>query len=186
MTRPGEGVVGIDGNSEVGYDGSKLDRSRIGNNEVNNEGDNEIRKKNRKNMFKSKKTKSGFFTSRSRMALIKLRQVFIKAPILYHFDPKYYIRVEMDASSYAIGVVLSQLNLDNLGQKHLVAFFLQKTNLTEIRYETHDSKFLAIAEVFKTWRRYLEGFQHKILMLIDYNNLCQFIDIKNPSSRQVC
>lgn len=33
-------------------------------------------------------------------------------------------------------------------------------------YKTHDGKFVAIVEVFKTWQYYLESCKHKDLMLI--------------------
>ena len=66
-----------------------------------------------------------------------------------------------------------------------MAFFLQKVIPTGTRYETHDGELLAIVEAFKTWRYYLERFQHEVLVLSDHNNLCQFIDIKSLSSRQV-
>ena len=84
------------------------------------------------------------------MAFTKLRQVFIKALIFYHFNPECDIRIEMDASSYAIGGVLSQLTLDNLGQWHPVTFFLQKMILAETRYKTHNGELLAIVKAFKT------------------------------------
>ena len=88
----------------------------------------------------------------------KLRQAFLKAPILYHFDPEYHIRIETDISGYTIGGVLSQLTSDDLCRWYPVAFFSQKMIPAETRYETHDGKFLAIVETFKTWRHYLEGF----------------------------
>ena len=55
----------------------------------------------------------------------------------------------------------------------------------EIRYETYNGKLLAIVETFKTWRHYLEGSQHKVLILTNHNNLHQFMDIKILSFRQV-
>ena len=55
----------------------------------------------------------------------------------------------------------------------------------ETRYETHDGEFLAIVEDFKTWKHYLEGFRHKVLVLTDHINLQQFMDTKSLSSRQV-
>lgn len=58
----------------------------------------------------------GFFTSAARLAFTKLRQVFVKAPILHHFDPKYHIQMKIDASKYAISKILSQMTLDSLGQ----------------------------------------------------------------------
>ena len=57
--------------------------------------------------------------------------------------------------------------------------------LAETRYETHNCEFLAINNAFKIWRHYLEGFQYEVLVLIDHNNICQFIDMKNLSSRLV-
>ncbi len=55
----------------------------------------------------------------------------------------------------------------------------------ETRYETHDGELLAIVEAFKTWRYYLEGCKHKVLVLTDHNNLQRFMDIKSLRSRQV-
>ena len=55
----------------------------------------------------------------------------------------------------------------------------------ETRYETHNGKLLAIVEAFKTWRHYLEGSQHKVLVLTNHNNLCWFMDTKSLTSRQV-
>ena len=55
----------------------------------------------------------------------------------------------------------------------------------ETRYETHNQKLLAIVEVFKTWRHYLEGSKFEVIVLTDYNNLCRFMGTKSLSSRQV-
>ena len=55
----------------------------------------------------------------------------------------------------------------------------------ETRYETHDGELLAIVEAFKTWRHYLEGCKHEVLVLTDHNNLRRFMDTKSLSSRQV-
>ena len=43
--------------------------------------------------------------------------------------------------------------------------------LVETRYKTHDGELLAINEAFKTWKHYLEGSQHEVLVLINNNNL---------------
>ena len=118
---------------------------------------------------------------------------FIKTPILPHFNPECHIQIEINASSYAINGVLSQLasktrpdgvvTKTDLGQWHLVAFFLRKMIPTETWYETHDSKLLAIVKAFNTWRYYLEGCKHKVFVLIYHNNLCRFMDMKSLSSR---
>ena len=75
-------------------------------------------------MFKSKKLSkskkmvrsSGFFIFGARLAFTKLRQVFLKAPILHHFDPERHNWIEMDILGYAISGILSQLTLDDLSQ----------------------------------------------------------------------
>ena len=56
----------------------------------------------------------------------------------------------------------------------------------ETRYKTHNGKLLAIVEAFKTWRHYLEGCKHKMLVFTNHNNLCCFMNMKSLSSRQVC
>ena len=50
-----------------------------------------------------------FLTPDARRAFTQLRQAFTEAPILRHFDSERHIRIETDASSYAIGGVLSQM-----------------------------------------------------------------------------
>ena len=100
---PGEGRVEV-GGSRAGQGGNKLDDGRrVDGNEVR---DDEIGTKVQK-LSKSKKTESGFLISKARKTFMKLRQVFIKALILHHFDPERHIRVKTDVSGYAIGGVLS-------------------------------------------------------------------------------
>ena len=146
--------------------------------------------------FDAKENGPSFLTPNARTAFDHLRLAFTKAPILWYFDPEYYIRIGTDALGYAIGGVLSQLASEirpdrvviktNLGQWHPVAFFSTKMIPVETQYETHDGDLLAIVEVFRTWRHYLEGCKHKVLVLINHNNLRRFMDTKNLSSRHVC
>ena len=184
---PRKGGAGVGSDSRAGRDGSEIDRSGMDNVKVDGGevGDNEVGKKGRKT-FKSKKmVGSDFLTPGAKLVFTKLRQVFFKAPILHHFDPERHIRIETDVSGYAIGGVLSQLTLDDSGRWHLVAFFSRKIIPAETRYKTHNGELLAIVEAFKTWKHYLEGSQHEVLVLTDYNNLHQFREIKSLSPRQV-
>ena len=108
-----------------------------------------------RNLSKSKKPKNAMFriqtplsttgeptflTPDARNAFNQLRKMFTKAPILQHFDPECHIRIETNASGYAIGEVLSQLTSDQVtldsksnltkkfdfGQWHPVAYFFRK------------------------------------------------------------
>ena len=63
--------------------------------------------------------------------------------------------------------------------------FFHKMILIETRYKTNNGKLLAIVETFKTWRYYLKGFQHEVLMLTNHNNFRQFMDMKSLSFRQL-
>ena len=106
--------------------------------------------------------------------------------MLQNFDLEYYIRIKTDASGYAIGGVLSELTSDNLARWHLLVFFSQKMIVAKIRYDNHDRELWTIVKAFKTWRHYLEGCKHELLMLTNHNNLQQFMNTKSLSSRQVC
>ncbi len=53
-----------------------------------------------------------FLTPEARLAFTRLRLAFTEAPIFHHLNPEHYIRIETDASGYAIGGVLSQLTSD--------------------------------------------------------------------------
>ena len=134
-----------------------------------------------------------FLTPEARSAFNRLWLAFTEAPILWYFDPEYPIRIETDVSGYAIGGMLSQLasgtspdgvvTKANLGQWHPVAFFSRKMIPAETWYKTHNGKLLVIVKAFKTWRHYLEGCKHEVLVLTDYNNLRRFMDTKSLSSR---
>ncbi len=126
-----------------------------------------------------------FLISEAKKTFTELKQVFVETPILNHFNLERHIRIETDISDFAISGVLSQLTLDDLAQWHLVAFSFRKMIPTEIQYEIYDGELMAIVEAFKTWRYYLKGYKHEVLVLIDHNNLQYFMDIKSLSFRQV-
>ncbi len=126
-----------------------------------------------------------FLTADTRRAFSELRQVFIKALIINHFDQERQVRIETDASCYAIGGIFHQLTSDDLGRWHPVAFFSRKMIPVETWYETHNGKLLAIVEAFKTWRHYLEGCKHEVLVLTNHNNFQRFMNTKSLSVWQV-
>ena len=115
---PGKGGVGVDGDSRARRGGSEVDGSEIDDVEVDG-GEvevDEVGKKGQKTSKSKKTVKSDFLTLGAKLAFTELRQAFFKAPILHHFDPEHHIQIEMDVSGYAIGGVLSQLTLDDLGR----------------------------------------------------------------------
>jgi hypothetical protein len=115
-------------------------------------------------------------------AFTKLKARFTDAPILRHFDAALPIRIETDASAFAISGILSQLFEDQ--KWHPVAFISRKLQEAELNYETYDSELLAIVYSFKQWRHYLEGSQHTIQVLTDHNNLRSIRAIQKLNARQ--
>ena len=89
-----------------------------------------------------------FLTLDARWAFTQLRQAFTKAPILWHFDPERYIRIETDASNYTIGGILSQMASET-GKWHPVAYYCRKIIPAKTGHETHNAEFLAIVKAFK-------------------------------------
>ena len=125
LAEPRKGVVGVGGDSRARRDRGGIDGSEMNDVEVDG-GEVEVDKVGRKarktskskNSSKSKKAvgPSDFLTPGAKLAFTELRQAFLKAPILHHFDPERHIRIETDASGYAIGEVLSQLTSDDSGR----------------------------------------------------------------------
>jgi len=65
------------------------------------------------------------------------------------------MRMEVDASDYAMGGVLSMECKDGLWRP--VAFLLKSLNETERNYEIYDKEMLAIVRGLEAWRHLLEG-----------------------------
>ena len=80
---------------------------------------------------------------------------FIKALISQHFDLESHIWIKIDTLSYAIGEILSKLNLDSnvslndsnksdFNQWHLVIYFSKKIILIGTWYKIYNAKLLVI------------------------------------------
>ena len=71
--------------------------------------------------------------------------------------------VETDASDFAIGAILSQLNQQNKWQP--VAFISKSLSPAERNYEVYDKEMLAVMHAFDEWSHYLRGAQELIEVL---------------------
>ena len=88
--------------------------------------------------------------------------------------------IEMDASNFALGCILSQ---KHEGRLHPVAFYSWKMSPAERNYDIHDKEMLAIVNAFKVWRHYCHG-ARTIPVYTDHNNLKYFMDAKTLNGRQ--
>ncbi|KAJ6437046.1 FHA domain-containing protein [Purpureocillium lavendulum] len=111
-----------------------------------------------------------------------LKTAFQNGPILKHFDPSKPIRIETDASQFAIGAIISQLHYDRW---HPVAFLSRKLQDAETRYAVPDCELLAITEAFRQWRHYLAYTSQKITVLTDHLNHKYFLSKPKLTNRQV-
>ena len=80
-------------------------------------------------------------------AFRSLRQAFTSAPILCHYQPNLPLTVEVDASDFTLGCVLSQPSL--AGDLHPLCFYSRKFTPAKLNYPIYDKELLAVAEAFR-------------------------------------
>ena len=112
----------------------------------------------------------------------ELVATFINSMFLVHFDAKRPIRLETDASGYAISGILLQKQET---EWKVVAYFSQKMIDAERKYEIHDTELLAIVESFRHWRHYLQQPYYTVEILTDHSNLRAFMSTHKLMRRQV-
>jgi len=96
----------------------------------------------------------------------KLKKVFTTEPILAILDIDREMRVEIDASDYATGGMLSTKCED--GKWRPVAFIFKLLNATERNYKTHNKEMLVVIRCLKAWRHYLEGAKLEFEIWMDH------------------
>jgi len=102
-----------------------------------------------------KKNKKWEWTEREENAFKELKERFTKELVLAAPDIDKKMRMEVNASDYATGGVLSMECGDGLWRP--VAFLSKSLNEMERNYEIHDKEMLAIIRGLEAWRYLLEG-----------------------------
>jgi len=102
-----------------------------------------------------KKDKKWEWTKKQEEAFKELKKRFTEEPVLVAPDIDKKMRIEVDASDYTTGGVLSMECEDGLWRP--VAFLSKSLNETERNYEIHDKEMLAIIRGLEIWRHLLEG-----------------------------
>jgi hypothetical protein len=103
----------------------------------------------------------------------QLKELFILAPILAHWDPDRNTVLKCDCSGYALGETLSQF--DNKRQLRPVAYFSQKLTQAKCYYEIHDKELLAIIKSVEYWQRELRSLASPFQVLTDDKNMRYFM-----------
>jgi Reverse transcriptase (RNA-dependent DNA polymerase)/RNase H-like domain found in reverse transcriptase/Integrase zinc binding domain len=115
-----------------------------------------------------------------------LKKMFTEAPILQHFDETKPIRIETDASQFALGGILTQPFERSDGIHWMpVAYHSRKLHDTETRYGTGEQELLAIVDSLYHWRHYCRGAKHPITILTDHANLVWFMTCSKLTRRQL-
>jgi len=129
-----------------------------------------------------KKDKKWDLTERQEKAFRELKERFTKELVLAALGIDKKMRMEVDASDYTMGEVLSMECEDGLWR--LVAFLSKSLNEMERNYEIHDKEMLAIIRGLEAWRHLLEEAQSKFEIWTDHKNLEYFMKAQKLNRRQ--
>ena len=98
------------------------------------------------------------WTVNQQSAVRILQHSIATAPVLVYFDPAQVTTIYTDASAYAVGGWLGQRANDSTEAiDRPVLFYSRKMNDAETRYGTHERELLAIVEMLRVTRPYVEG-----------------------------
>lgn len=117
------------------------------------------------------------------VAFDNLKNVFITAPVLAMWHESKLTVLETDASGWATGGCLSQLDADAC--LHLVAYYSKKLSPAESNYDVHDKELLSIIRCLNEWRGELMGLDKPFIILTDHKILEYFISSRKLVEGQV-
>ena len=128
-----------------------------------------------------KKDQKWKWTEKQEEVFRELKGRFTREPVLAAPDLDKKMRMEVNASDYAIEEALLMEGED--GKWRLVAFLSKSLNKTERNYEIHNKEMLAIIRRLESWRHLLEGAQFKFKIWTDHKNLEYFMKVQKLNRR---
>jgi hypothetical protein len=126
--------------------------------------------------------KEFFWREKEDEAFRKIKEEYSDGKILIIIDLEKQIWVYADASDYAIGSEISQL--DENGKRRPVLFYSRKLLPAEMNYSTADKELLAIVQTMKKFQHYLRGTKYPVIVKSDHRNLRTFMTTKELNARQ--
>ncbi|MBW0538306.1 hypothetical protein O181_078021 [Austropuccinia psidii MF-1] len=112
-----------------------------------------------------------------------LKEAFTTAPILSHLAPSLLTIVETNASEYALGAFLSQVNES---VENPIPFDTHKILPAELNHEIHYKELLCIFWALKCRRACLLSLSHSFGVLTDHLCLQYFMSSKVLTCHQAC
>jgi hypothetical protein len=110
-----------------------------------------------------------------------LIQAITSEPVLAIPNTTGEFQIEAEASDYAIGAILSQLQD---GKWHPIAYLSKSLSETQRNYEIYDKEMLAIMLALEEWRHYLIGAKEIFKVYTDHQNLQYFRQPQKVNRRQ--
>jgi hypothetical protein len=111
-----------------------------------------------------------------------MKKRFTEEPVLIMPDQTKPFQMECDASKYASGAVLTQLDIN--GDRHPCAFISRTFSPTERNYEIYDRELLSVIRALQEWRHYIQGSPHETIIYSDHKNLTYFRSAQKLNRRQ--
>jgi len=130
----------------------------------------------------TKKTKIFEWSQECQRAFKNLKEKFLREPVLIIPDPSKQFFIESDTSKWATGAILRQL--DNNRDLKLCSYISHSLMATERNYNIYDRELLGIIRALQTWRHFLEGSEHEVIILSDHKNLTYFQKAQKLNRRQ--
>jgi hypothetical protein len=118
------------------------------------------------------------WTTEHQQAFDKLKEILSTEPLLMYPDFFQPFIVACDASTRAVGAVLSQLRN---GEERPIAYCSRRLNSAESKYSVTELELLAFIFATKQFRCYLYG--RKFTVYTDHRALKWLLSLQDPSSR---
>ena len=127
-----------------------------------------------------KKDRKWEWIEKQEKAFEELKKKFMQEPVLAASDLNKKMRMEVDASDYMMGGMLS---IEEEEKWKPVVFLSKLLNEMKRNYEIHNKEMLAIIRELESWRHLLEGIQFKFEIWTDYKNLEYFMRAQKLNQR---
>ncbi|RYE19449.1 MAG: hypothetical protein EOP45_12640 [Sphingobacteriaceae bacterium] len=132
-----------------------------------------LKKKNKKyTVFK--------WTEQASLAFKNLIKALTEAPVLATPDYDLPFKIECDASDFACGAVLSQVQD---GEERVIAYMSQKFIASQRKYHVTEKECLAVILGIEKFRPYIEGSHFTVIT--DHYSLLWLRNLKDPSGRLI-
>ena len=119
------------------------------------------------------------WTDRMQAAFERLKDALTTAPVLVYPDYSKQFIVSTDASSIAVGAVLSQK--DDNGREHPIHYASRSLNSAEKNYSAFERETLGVVFALKKFRHYLIA--QKFTLFTDHEALKYALNMKDPHGR---